>query len=143
MGLEFFMNKNVIGLAIFIVVIVGYLLMGSQKASTAIDNINELGICKGNISLLNYYLSQYVTDQKKMLGKEAKIIQGHGEDISYYSLDVRGYIKNIPKCVTKNVTNHYNVFRNIDGSFRIQCSKHGSLSEINQKIKKFKSEMMN
>ncbi|MCK5682487.1 hypothetical protein KAJ27_00135 [bacterium] len=135
------MNKQVIILGLFILALVGYLLGSTTSSQSKIGVINDLGLCKGRISLLTVYLSKFELAQKDLLGSDAKIIQGGGENLVTYRLDSRGYLSKMPVCKTGSMPNSYFVQKNIDGSFRIECSKHGSMHEINVKMAKYKKEL--
>ncbi len=135
------MNKQVIILGIFILLLVGYLLGSTSSSQNKIDVINDLGLCKGRISLLTVYLTKFENAQRELLGADAKIIQGGGENLVTYRLASRGYMTTMPKCITGTMPNTFFVKKNIDGSFRIECSRHGSLHSISAKMHKLKKEL--
>lgn len=137
------MNKQVIFLGLFILLTVGYLLGSSSSTQSKIDVINDLGMCKGKISLLSVYLGKFEKAQKDLLGEDAKIIQGGGETLATYRLDSRGYLTTMPVCKTGNMPNNYIVKKNFDGTFRIECTKHGNQVEITTEMDKLKKELMN
>ena len=135
------MNKQVVILGIFILALVGYLLGSTTSAQNSVDKINDLGLCKGKISLLTVFLGKFEIAQKELLGADAKIIQGGGESIATYRLDSRGYITTMPVCKSGKLLNVYLVQKNIDGSFRIECSKHGNIRGISAKMEKMKKDL--